>query len=71
MFAELPNGDVRRGHEVFNRPKLACTACHAIGYLGGKVGPDLTRIGAVRAKRDLLEAIAFPSASFVRAPETV
>ena len=42
-----------------------------MGYLGGKVGPDLTRIGGVRSERDLLEAIAFPSASFVRSYESV
>jgi putative heme-binding domain-containing protein len=40
-----------------------------MGYRGGDVGPDLTRIGQVRAKRDLLEAIVFPSASFVRSYE--
>jgi len=33
------------------------------------MGPDLTRIGRVRTERDLLEAIAFPSASFVRGYE--
>ena len=42
-----------------------------MGYLGGKVGPDLTRIGGVRTERDLLEAIVFPSASFVRSYEPV
>ncbi|MCI0620258.1 MAG: hypothetical protein L0387_01040 [Acidobacteria bacterium] len=42
---------------------------HTIGYLGGKVGPDLTRVGQVRTERDLLEAIVYPSASFVRSYE--
>src|SRR5262245_54675140 len=45
--------------------------CHAIGYIGGKIGPDLTRIGQVRGERDLLEAIVFPSASFARSYEPV
>ena len=27
---------------------------------------DLTRVGKIRSERDLLEAIVFPSASFVR-----
>ena len=49
--------------------KAACSACHAIGYQGGKVGPDLTRISEVRGERDLLEAIVYPSASFVRSYE--
>ncbi len=67
----LPEGDVRRGQAVFNGTKGACSACHEIGYLGGSVGPDLTRIGKIRTARDLLESIVFPSASFVRSYEPV
>ena len=55
----VQGGDVARGQAVFNSPKAACLTCHAIGYLGGKVGPDLTRIGQVRSERDLLEAVSF------------
>ncbi len=40
-----------------------------MGYLGGNIGPDLTRIGRTRSPRDLLEAILVPSASFVRSYE--
>ncbi|MEP6662782.1 MAG: c-type cytochrome [Verrucomicrobiota bacterium] len=69
LLAALKNGDVRRGQTVFNGPKAVCSSCHSIGYLGGHVGPDLTTIGAVRTERDLLEAIIFPSASFVRSFE--
>jgi putative membrane-bound dehydrogenase-like protein len=69
LAASLAEGDVRRGQQVFNSSKAACAACHAIGYLGGDVGPDLTRIGRIRTQRDLLEAIVFPNASFVRSYE--
>ena len=62
---------MRRGQAVFNGTKAACSSCHAIGYLGGKVGPDLTQIGKIRTERDLLESIVFPSASFVRSYEPV
>src|SRR5262249_24463371 len=41
LLASLKDGDVRRGQAVFNSTKAACSSCHAIGYLGGKVGPDL------------------------------
>jgi putative membrane-bound dehydrogenase-like protein len=71
VLASLPAGDVRRGQEVFHRSKTACKACHAMGYLGGNIGPDLSRIGGVRAPRDLLESILFPSLSFVRSYEPV
>jgi hypothetical protein len=40
-----------------------------MGYLGGKVGPDLTSVGQIRTERDLLEAVVYPSASFVRSYE--
>jgi putative membrane-bound dehydrogenase-like protein len=71
LVKELPAGDVRRGQVVFHSQKANCKACHTIGYVGGKVGPDLTRIGGIRTERDLLESIVFPSASFVRSYEPV
>jgi putative membrane-bound dehydrogenase-like protein len=71
LAESLPPGDIRRGQLIFNSAKTACASCHAIGYLGGKLGPDLTRIGQVRNARDLLESIVFPSASFVRSYEPV
>ncbi|HNQ73494.1 MAG TPA: c-type cytochrome [Verrucomicrobiota bacterium] len=69
LLDSLPEGDVRHGQQVFNNPKVACVTCHRMGYLGGSVGPDLTAIGPTRTKRDLLEAIVYPSASFVRSYE--
>ncbi len=71
LYRSLPPGDVRRGQQVFLSSKAACSACHAIGYLGGRVGPDLTRIGRVRSKLELLEAIIDPSASIIRSYEPV
>jgi putative heme-binding domain-containing protein len=71
LLARVPTGDVQRGQLVFNGQKAACATCHEIGYLGGTVGPDLTRIGQIRSERDLLEAIVFPSASFVRSYEPI
>ena len=69
LLARTTGGDVRRGQAVFNGSKAACASCHAIGYLGGNLGPDLSSIGAIRQDRDLLESIAYPSASFVRSFE--
>ncbi len=67
----IATGDKDRGHLVFNNQKTACLVCHAIGYVGGKFGPDLTHIGKVRTARDLLEAIIYPSSNFVRSYEPV
>ncbi len=69
LLSQLGDGDVRRGHRVFHGSKAACSACHAMGYLGGTIGPDLTRIGGIRKRSELLEAIVFPSSSFVRSYE--
>jgi putative membrane-bound dehydrogenase-like protein len=71
LLGALSNGDVRRGQAVFFSPKAACSSCHATGYIGGRIGPDLTKIGSIRTERDLLESIVFPSASFVRSFEPV
>lgn len=64
-------GDIKRGQLVFNSAKTNCAACHKIGYVGGSIGPDLTRIGSIRKEMDLLESIVLPSASFVRSYEPV
>ena len=71
MLASLSEGDIRRGQSVFNSSETACLSCHAIGYQGGDIGPDLTRIGQIRNRRDLLESIVYPNASFVRSYEPI
>ncbi len=71
LLAEITTlgGDIRRGQLVFTSPKIACSTCHQIGYVGGVIGPSLTGIGKIRTDRDLLEAVVYPSASFVRSYE--
>jgi putative heme-binding domain-containing protein len=67
----VTQGDVRRGQAVFYSSKAACSACHQLGYTGGAVGPELTRIGEIRTERDLLESILYPSLSFVQSYESM
>lgn len=71
MLASIGPGDIVRGQEVFNSSQAACLSCHAIGHQGGKIGPGLTRIGEIRSRGDLLEAIVYPSASFVPSYEPI
>ena len=66
LIAALDDGDSERGRLLFTNEKTKCVTCHRIGDVGGKIGPDLTTIGANRSARDLLESIVFPSASIVR-----
>ena len=69
ILKDAKPGDARRGQAVFLGAKAQCTACHKVHYVGGLIGPDLTKIGSIRSERDLLEAIVMPSASFVRSYE--
>ena len=71
MLASIGPGDIVRGQEIFNSSEAACLSCHAIGHQGGTIGPGLTRIGEIRSRRDLLEAIVYPNASFVRSYEPI
>jgi putative heme-binding domain-containing protein len=63
----LKGGDPERGREWF--ATAACNGCHRIGQGGGMVGPDLTKIGAIRSGEDLLESILYPSSSFAQGYE--
>jgi putative membrane-bound dehydrogenase-like protein len=65
----LRGGNAKQGRSVFFGHKAACATCHTVGTEGGKVGPDLSKIGGIRTGRDLLEAIVFPSATIVRGYE--
>lgn len=70
LEARLTEGDVGDGREIFFGDKVICSSCHAVGGEGGDFGPDLTNIGEIRSRHDLLEAIMYPSVSFAREYET-
>ena len=71
ILALVDKGDVRRGQEIFHSAKASCIACHQMGYLGGRIGPSLSRIGNIRSEQDLLESLMYPNQSFVRSYEPV
>jgi putative heme-binding domain-containing protein len=70
LLASTEKGDAKRGRDVFLSRQAACANCHRVGSDGGTVGPDLSTVGARRERRDLLEAIALPSASLARGYES-
>jgi len=71
LLTELDQGDPVAGYQVFRSSKAACSACHAIGYVGGQVGPDLSKIGSIRRREELLEAIVLPSNNIVQSYDSV
>jgi putative heme-binding domain-containing protein len=65
----LKGGDPGRGRAVFFGKGVACATCHRVGDEGGRVGPDLTRIGTIRSGHDLLESVLWPSSTFAQGYE--
>jgi cytochrome c oxidase cbb3-type subunit III len=59
-------GDAARGRALFGG-KGGCVACHSVDGAGSGVGPDLTRIGALRGALDLQRSLVEPAAD-VQAP---
>lgn len=60
--AALQGGDARRGQQVLLQNPLAeCTRCHAIRGRGEDVGPELTRIGAILTREQILDSLIEPN----------
>lgn len=56
------HGNPDLGEALYSRTELACIQCHAIGGVGGKVGPDMTSLGASAPLDYLIESIYEPNA---------
>jgi len=54
-------GNAARGESVYRRENLQCVACHAIGEVGGVIGPNLVSIGASAPIDYLIESLLEPS----------
>jgi len=61
MRAVAEHGDPHRGEEVYRRAQLMCMTCHAIGGVGGVIGPDLVSIGSSAPVDYLVESLIDPS----------
>ncbi len=55
------SGDPSHGELVYRKLELGCVVCHAIGGAGGRVGPDLTSIGASAPLDYLVESLYYPN----------
>ena len=55
-------GQPDRGELIYRRQALACVSCHAIGGVGGKVGPDMTSLGASAPLDYIVESLFQPNA---------
>ena len=61
-FAFTREGDVVNGAKLFANEQFACAKCHSIDGTASKAGPDLYAVGDKFGRRDLVDAILFPSA---------
>ncbi len=65
---EKPIGSADNGARVF---AAQCASCHRVGARGGRLGPDLSRIGAARSRAALVREIRTPSEWIPPSYETV
>lgn len=63
-------GDREAGEQIFFVGKK-CSLCHMINGKGGRLGSDLSRIGASRSPRHLMASIRDPSKEISRGFQTV
>ncbi len=55
------HGDPHRGEGIYRQFQLQCSVCHAIGGVGGMIGPDLVSIGSSAPVDYLIESLLEPS----------
>jgi putative heme-binding domain-containing protein len=49
-----PRGNAENGAKLF---RTNCAACHRVGTAGGRIGPDLSRIGSARTREVLIARV--------------
>ncbi len=67
-LAKLKGGKHQRGAAVF---KQVCSACHMVGDLGKKFGPDLSDIAARMKKEEMLTSVLMPNDKIAKGYETI
>ena len=64
----IPAGNVANGEQLFSKQ---CQNCHRVAGKGGRIGPDLSRVGAARTRAALVREIRTPHEWIPPAYETV
>jgi cytochrome c oxidase cbb3-type subunit 3 len=60
-------GDPARGQQIF-AATAGCATCHMVNGSGGRLGPDLSRVGAARAVTYLVDSIREPDKELTSGP---
>ncbi len=68
QLANMGGGNAQRGEGVF---KQVCSACHQVGELGKKFGPDLSDIGQRFDREKIVRSITMPNDEISKGYETV
>ena len=55
------DGDPHQGERIYRRADLQCAVCHAIGGVGGTIGPDMVSIGASAPVDYLITSLLDPN----------
>jgi putative heme-binding domain-containing protein len=64
----IPAGNVANGQQLFTKQ---CQTCHRVAGKGGRIGPDLSRVGSARTREALVREIRTPAEVIPPAYETV
>jgi cytochrome c oxidase cbb3-type subunit III len=49
-----PRGNAQNGEKIF---RSTCAACHRVNGVGGRIGPDLSRVGSARSRESMVTRI--------------
>jgi putative heme-binding domain-containing protein len=63
--------DAKRGAAIYARENLKCVTCHRIGDVGGRVGPNLTAIGASSPLDYVIDSVLYPAKNVKEGYNTV
>jgi putative heme-binding domain-containing protein len=68
--ADPPRGNAENGARVFG---VHCASCHRVNAAGGRIGPDLSRVGSARSRETLVVRIRRGAEAFAPgfAPVTI